>query len=89
MKIEIQRNETSQPIVYTDVINAYTKGRMYCVLFVHNGKRVTHKYPLETLFRVIEDYPESKRDSTTKQLLFQKKEKEEFGKDSYPAGPAN
>lgn len=62
MTIEIQRNESSEPIIYNDVINAYTKGNLYCVLFVNSqGKRVTHKYPLCSLFRIIEDYPESKR----------------------------
>jgi len=61
MKIEIQRNETSEPIVY-DAINAYTKGPMYCVLFINSKEeRVTHKYWGSTLFRVIESYPESKR----------------------------
>ena len=39
MKIEIQRNETSQPIIYEDVENAYTKGPMYCIMFVKAGKR--------------------------------------------------
>ena len=61
MKIEIQRNETSFPIIYEYVLNAYTKGNMYCVLFEKDGERVTHKYPLCSLFRVIEGYPESKR----------------------------
>jgi len=57
MKILIQRNETSQPIEYVDVINAYTKGPMYCVMFeTKEGKRMTHKYPLVSLFRVVEDY---------------------------------
>ncbi len=60
MKIEIQRNETSQPIVY-DAMNAYTKGPMYCVLFEKDGKRITHKYPVCSIFRVIEEYNESKR----------------------------
>lgn len=60
MHIEIQRNETSQPIIY-DAINAYTKGPMYCVLLEKDGKRVTHKYPLCSIFRVIEDYLLSKR----------------------------
>lgn len=60
MKIEIQRNETSQPIEY-DAMNAYTKGLMYCVLFEKDGKQITHKYPLCSLFRVIEDYNDSKR----------------------------
>lgn len=61
MKIEIQRNETSFPIVYEDVLNAYTKGPMYCLMFEKDGKRVTHKYPLVSIFRVIEDYNNSKR----------------------------
>ncbi len=61
MRIEVQRNETSQPIVYEDAINAYTKGWLYCVLFEKGGERVTHKYPLFALFRVVEDYNESKR----------------------------
>lgn len=60
-KIEIQRNETSYPIVYENVINAYTKGPMYCLMFEDKkGNRVTHKYPLVTLFRVNEDYNDSK-----------------------------
>ena len=59
MRIEIQRNETSQPLIY-DAINAYTKGNMYCVLLEKDGKRITHKFPLCSLFRVIEDYNESK-----------------------------
>lgn len=61
MNIEIQRNETSFPIVYENVLNAYTKGPMYCILFEKDGKRVTHKYPLSSIFRVIEDYEGSKR----------------------------
>lgn len=39
MKIEIQRNETSQPIVYENVENSYTKGNMYCVLIIKNEKK--------------------------------------------------
>ena len=61
MKIEIQRNETSYPIVYKTVENAYTKGNMYCIMFIKDGKRVTHKYPLCSLFRVVEDYNDTKR----------------------------
>jgi hypothetical protein len=58
--IEIQRNETSHPLVY-EALNAYTKGPMYCVLIEKGGKRVTHKFPICSLFRVIEDYQESKK----------------------------
>lgn len=56
MRIEIQRNETSYPIIYKEVLNAYTKGNMYCILIDKGGKRITHKYPLCSLFRVVEDY---------------------------------
>ena len=63
MRIQIQRNETSFPIVYDDVDNAYTKGHMYCILFVKDGELVTHKYPMESLFRVVEDYGTSMRAS--------------------------
>lgn len=62
MRIEVQRNETSSAIVYDNAINAYTKGPMYCVLFeTEQGGRRTHKFPLCSIFRVIEDYPNSKR----------------------------
>ena len=61
MYIEIQRNETSEPITYFKAINAYTKGPMYCVLFEKGDQRMTHKYPLCSIFRVIEEYGDSKR----------------------------
>jgi len=61
MKIEIERNESSLPIIY-EAINAYTKGNMYCILFINSNKeRIVHKFPMCSLFRVIEDYPDSKR----------------------------
>ena len=60
-RIEIQRNESSFPIVYEGVLNAYTKGPLYCVLFEKDGKRQTHKFPVASLFRVVEDYEGSKR----------------------------
>lgn len=62
VKVEIQRNETSHPITYYDVLNAYTKGPMYCVMLERDGERVTHKFPLCSLFRVIEQYNEAKYD---------------------------
>jgi len=57
MYIEVHRNETSQPIVYPKACNAYTKGVMYCVIVMdNNNKKMVHKYPLSTLFRVVESY---------------------------------
>ena len=57
IKLRLQED----PQVFQPTINAYTKGPMYCVLIIKDGKRVTHKYPLATIFRVIEDYNKSKR----------------------------
>lgn len=61
IKVEVQLKETNQPIVYEEAINAYTKGPLYCVVFEKGGKRITHKFPVMHLFRVVEDYSESKR----------------------------
>lgn len=55
MRIEIQRNESSQAIVYDNVLNAYTKGCLYCVLFEKDGELKVHKYPINSLFRVCEE----------------------------------
>ena len=78
MKIEIQRNETSLPLVYDDEENAYTKGSMYCILFMKDGNRITHKFPLITLFRVIEDYAESKRNTKEPDNEVHQHEKAEY-----------
>lgn len=56
MKVYIHRDETSQPISYVDVINAYTKGPLYCVLIERNKEQVVHKYPLCSIFRIVESY---------------------------------
>jgi hypothetical protein len=61
MKIEVQLQQSSFPIVYENVLNAYTKGPLYCVLFEKDGKRQTHKFPVANIFRVVEDYEGSKR----------------------------
>lgn len=55
MKIEVHRNETSQALTY-EAENAYTKGAMYCILIIKDGKSVVHKFPLCSLFRVVEEY---------------------------------
>ncbi len=43
-------NEQSNPIVRIEVINTYTKGGMYCVMFEDR----VEKYPLVGIFRTIE-----------------------------------
>jgi len=71
MYVSIHRNETSQPIEYKNVINSYTKGNMYCVMFnvptTGSSKPLvfTHKYPLCSIFRVVEtDGTHSQREAS-------------------------
>lgn len=60
--IEIERSESSEALVYRRVINTYTKGPLFCVLFVNSaGERVVHKFPLTSIFRIIQAYPKGKR----------------------------
>ena len=56
MKISIHRNETSSPIKYEKVINAYTKGSLYCVAFKKDSSPfvIVHKFPIDSIFRVEE-----------------------------------
>jgi len=57
MDIKVHRNETSQPMTYKDVLNAYTKGNMYCILFINKDLlKTVHKYPLCSIFRIEESY---------------------------------
>ena len=58
MNIKIHRNETSTPIVY-DALDAYTKGPLFCVRFRKNGTDVVHEYPLNSIFRIEEEYSSS------------------------------
>ena len=69
-KMDPRFGRTEYLLVYDDVENAYTKGSMYCILFMKDGNRITHKFPLITLFRVIEDYTEFKRPENQGGLWF-------------------
>lgn len=51
--VKIRLMETSRPIIHKNVINAYTKGRLYCVYCDDNK---VYKYPIEHIFSVTEDY---------------------------------
>jgi hypothetical protein len=52
MKVEVQTHGAAQPVTYYDVVNAYQKGDMYCVIV--DG--TVYKHPLATIWRVIESY---------------------------------
>lgn len=52
MKIKIHLLSQSNPIEHnTDVLNAYTKDGLYCVL---KTDKTVYKYPLVNIFRIIE-----------------------------------
>jgi hypothetical protein len=53
MKIFVQMKDANQPLVH-DFINAYEKGSFLCVV-TEDGAKV-FKYPIENIWRVIEDY---------------------------------
>ena len=64
MNIKLQLHNLSQPIEYNNVKSSYEKGSMYC-LQLENDQ--VHKYPISTIFRIIEDYGyHSKRQDETK-----------------------
>jgi hypothetical protein len=56
MSIEVQLTAASKPIPYLKVINTYTKGGMYCILYKSETGLKVDKYPLCSIFRVKEDY---------------------------------
>ena len=72
----IKRNESSEPLKYT-VMNAYTKGPVYCVLFEKDGVRTTHKFPLGSLYCVTEDYIPSKHGELSEKVMLVEIQREE------------
>ena len=46
MKVLVHLKETSQPIIYEDVINAYQKGDFYCVMYIKGNKRIEDKFSI-------------------------------------------
>jgi hypothetical protein len=52
-KVKVELRETSQPVCELVAFNAYTRGPFYCI-YCLNGKVV--KYPVQHIFRVVEDY---------------------------------
>jgi len=53
MKVIVHLKTQSQPIEYSDVVNTYQKGDLFCV---YREDETVHKFPVGDLFRVIEDY---------------------------------
>jgi hypothetical protein len=80
MRVEVWTKEASQPIIH-EAYNAYCEDVMYCVLAIEGDKEIVHKYPVCSLFRVIEDYEYEYGGSQTElgDLLF-KRERERVAK---------
>lgn len=53
MKVLVHLKETSEPIIYRNVINAYQKGDFYCVLYVYNCQNIVDKFSIrdKNIFR--------------------------------------
>lgn len=52
MKVTIYLKETSQPLVFENVANTYTKGLLYCIYINHS---LIHKFPLSNIFKITEE----------------------------------
>lgn len=50
MRVKVHLFSQSKPILYKDVLNAYTKDGMYCLMF----KDRVEKHGISTIFRVTE-----------------------------------
>ena len=62
ISVSVQLLESSQPVVYDNVVNTYTKGPFYCI---YTADEVTYKHPLCTIWRVKEGYGYHGRPSQT------------------------
>ena len=56
-KVIIEFQRASQGRSYDKCLNVYTKGGLVCILWQdENKKQWVHKYPLNSVFRIIEEY---------------------------------
>lgn len=58
MRVTVHLYTQSQPVVYENVYNCYQKGDLYCVMIA--GQMTVHKFPLQHIFRIIEEEVEAK-----------------------------
>lgn len=59
MEVKIRLYQTSQPIVFQNVVNTYQKGDMYCVYLGAENK--VKKYPLIHIFEIEETYASDRK----------------------------
>lgn len=51
--VKVQLKESSQPIVYENVLNTYQKGDLYVV---YTADELSYKHPIDTIWRIVEGY---------------------------------
>ena len=51
--VTVQLRESSQPVIYENVLNTYQKGDLF-VIYTEDGK--SYKHPINTIWRVVEEY---------------------------------
>ena len=51
--VTVELKETSQPIIYDDVINTYQKGDLFVI---YTKEEKSYKHPIATIWRIIENY---------------------------------
>ena len=56
MRVVLRLKETSQPVIFNNVLNTYQKGDMYCVMYIDNNIQRVRKYPLYNIFDTDETY---------------------------------
>lgn len=54
MKVQVELLTTSQPMVFENAKNTYTKDGLFCVYV--EGINKVYKFLLSNIFRVVEDY---------------------------------
>jgi len=58
--VAVHLRESSQPIVYTNVINTYQKGSLFVI---YTADEKSYKHPLSTIWRIVEEYGYHGRDA--------------------------
>lgn len=68
MKITIRLQQLSDPMIFEDIYNAYTKGPLYCLRLKDNS---TLKFPLVSIFSIKEEtkYTTNSNDNVQRQSL--------------------
>jgi len=78
LTVNIQLHSSSQPTEYKKVINVYEKGSFLCIqYYTPGGVMMLDKYPITSVFRIVQDYgytPDRKR---TPDFAFELRERTE------------